>query len=79
MINNLQFYFADPWNPTANGEFRRVSVITPDCEALAPDVIQDYKRHEIRKLNTKIFYKKFGSRSRTAADQHCRDQGPVKT
>ena len=79
VINNLQFFFADPWNPTANGEFRRVSVITPDCVASAPDdVIEHYLKHEIRVKNTIMYAKKYGERSRMEADEFCSEKGQVK-
>ena len=77
----MKFYLPDPWNPTPIGEFRRVSLTTPDCEASLPDAIiseGDFAKNIIESQNTFIYSKKYTVMTKTDAEQFCKDKGTVK-
>ena len=78
VIKDLKFFFAEEWNPTATGEFRRVWLTTPDCESSLPDVVvnENYKKEDVGN-NTFIYWKSNAGQSIETASQTCKSKGLV--
>ena len=80
VIKDLKFYLADPWNPTALGEFRRVWLTTPVCESslLETVVNENFPKKVIEDRNTIIYWKsQGGGKSIETARQTCKSKGLV--
>ena len=65
VIKDLKFYFADPWQPTAIGEFRRVWLTTPVCDSSLLDIVvnENFAKEVIEDRNTIIYWKSQGGQS----------------
>ena len=77
VIKDLKFYFAEEWNPTATGEFRRVWLTTPVCEANLPDIVvnNNFSKKVIDDKNTIIYWNSQGGQSIETAGQTCKSKG----
>ena len=79
VIKDLKFFFADEWQPTAIGKFRRVWLTTPVCESTLPDIVVNNKFNKkvIEAQNTIIYWASQGGQSIETAGQTCKSKGLV--